>query len=196
VLRNDAALKVAAPAMPSVVQREATVAQQVELPESARNGHSTLAAVYPSNAITYQFTVTPTANQSFVLGTHMVSFPAYTICDPANSGYGSSTWMNSCAKLATPITITATTWTDSNGRAQIDFANSIRFYPNSNGQLPAVYLRDPSAALNSWGRIDYCSSSGCVNEAATDTTLGTQRDSVTGYLFRLVRHFSGYNVWA
>ncbi len=193
---KDVAMNVVAPAMPNEVLHQATPAKEVELSTSIRNGHSTMAAVYPSNAVTYQFTVNPTMSQSFVLGTHLVSFPASTICDPASSGYGSGTWLNSCPKLTAPITITATTWIDLNGRAQIDFANAIRFYPNSNGQLPAVYLRDPWAAMSSFGRIDYCSASGCVNEAASDTTLGTQRDSVTGYLFRLVRHFSGYNVWA
>ena len=48
----------------------------------------------------------------------------------------------------TPITITATKWTDANGRAQIDFNTALRFYKNNYGQLPAIYLRDPSAALS------------------------------------------------
>lgn len=193
---RDEALNVAPPAMPNVVLREAVMAKQVEAPTSNSHSGTTMAAVYPSNATTYEFTVNPGQNQSFVLGTHVVSFPAFTICDPSTSGYGPDTWLNWCSKLQTPIVITATTWTDANGRAQIDFANAIRFYPNRSGQLPAVYLRDPWAAESAFGRIDYCSPAGCVNEAASDATLGTQRDSITGYLFRLVRHFSGYNVWA
>ncbi|MCC6774788.1 MAG: hypothetical protein IT360_26680 [Gemmatimonadaceae bacterium] len=45
--------------------------------------------------------------------------------------------------------------------------------------------------------MDYCSSTNsCVDESNADPTLSTQREAITGYLFRLIRHFSGYNVWA
>jgi hypothetical protein len=187
--------QLAPPAMPSVIAPQAIVAEVVTAPVST--GHATFATVYPSNAVTYQVTYNPTTNASFIFGWHMVSFPKYTICDPDSSGYGSSQWLNNCSKLTSSITITATTWTDANGRPQIDFANSIRFYRNNYNQLPAIYLRDPAAALSDWSRIDYCSGSGvCVNELANDSALATQRDPVTGYLFRLIRHFSGYNVWA
>lgn len=88
-------------------------------------------------------------------------------------------------------------WLDVFGRAHVDFNKAIRFYPNSSGKLPAIYLRDPSAALSNYSRIDYCASAGnCVDEAATDSVVRTKRDPITGYLYRLVRHFSGYNVWA
>jgi hypothetical protein len=185
----------AAPALPKVVASQALVAQQVEA-QSASN-HGTLAAAYPSNAVTYSFSVNPIEAQSFVIGAHMVRFPRYTICDPSASSYGPSYWLTSCQKLTTPITITATTWTDSQGRPQIDFANALRFYKNYNNELPAIYLRDAWASTSSLGRVDYCTFSGsCVNEAATDGALVTQRDAATGFLFRLIRHFSGYNVWA
>jgi hypothetical protein len=190
------AVTLAAPALPSVVAKNATVAAEAEAPKGDLR-HSTLAAIYPAGAVTYQFTVNPTVSQSFIIGTHMVAFPAYTICDPSASGYGPNLWLSTCPKLTQPITITATTWIDALGRAQIDFDNAIRFYPNYSGQLPAIYLRDPWAAASKMGRIDYCSAVNvCVNEAATDSALATQRDMITGYLFRLVRHFSGYNVWA
>jgi hypothetical protein len=186
----------AMPALPSVVAQQAIVAEEVDTPMFT--GHGTMAAVsYPSNAVTYQFTVNPTADASFTFGVHMVSFPRYTICDPSTSGYGANTWLNSCTKLTTPITMTATTWTDASGRPQIDFSAAVRFYKNWNNQLPAIYLMDSNASMTNWGRVDYCSAPGsCVNEAATDAALVTQRDQVTGYLFRLIRHFSGYNVWA
>lgn len=193
----SAAAVIEAPAMPSVVASGAARAVQVERPVSSDLRHSTMSSEYPSNAITYQFTVTPSQPSSHIVGTHMVSFPAYTICDPDVSGYGPSTWLTSCPKLTETIVITATTWIDALGRAQIDFSNSIRFFPNSSGQLPAIYLRDPWAAASAMGRIDYCAASNsCVNEALSDSILVTQRDPITGYLFRLIRHFSGYNVWA
>ena len=187
--------QLAPPPMPSVVAREAIVAEVVDAPMAT--GHGTFAAVYPSNAVTYQVNYDPTENASFIFGVHMVTFPKYTICNPATSGYGTSVWLNNCTKLTSSITITATTWTDSQGRPQIDFANAIRFYKNNYNQLPAIFLRDPAAVLSYWSRIDYCSGTGaCVNELLNDSALATQREPATGYLFRLIRHFSGYNVWA
>ncbi|MCC6929895.1 MAG: hypothetical protein IT359_13015 [Gemmatimonadaceae bacterium] len=193
----DASMNVAAPEAPSVVLKSAVAAQEITAPAgSVDPRHSTMAAVNSSNASTYEVTIDPRTSTKVIFGTHIVAFPALTICDPAQSGYGPEMWYKACPKLTTPIKITATLWTDSQGRPQIDFANSIRFYPNSSNQLPAIYLRDPWAAMSSWGRIDYCGAEECVNEAANDPTLETQRDWSTGYLFRLIRHFSGYNVWA
>jgi hypothetical protein len=191
---QDPAMSVAAAEAPSIVRAQATAAPEVERP--AALGHSTFLTT-AGTTTSYQFTVDPTKSQSFTFGAHMVKFPAYTICNPSTSGYGASTWLNSCSKLTAPLTMIATTWTDAQGRARIDFNLDIRFYPNYNGQLPSIYLLDPSASLSAYGRIDYCATStSCVNEAATDTTLATRRDSYTGYLYRLIRHFSGYNVWA
>ena len=111
---------IAMPAMPSIVAQQAIVAQEIETPSIA--AHGTFAnAAYPSNAVSYSFTVNPIVDGAFIFGVHMVSFPKYTICDPATSGYGPSIWLNSCTKLTTPITITATTWKDAAGRTQIDF---------------------------------------------------------------------------
>jgi hypothetical protein len=188
--------ELAAPEMPSVVAKTAIVAEQIDAPSVSE--HGTLASAYPSNAVTYQFTYDPTQTSSYVLGLHMVSFPKNTICDPSVSGYGANMWLSSCTKLTSPIVITATEWTNAQGHPQIDFSNAIRFYQNGAGQLPAIYLLDVNASWSTWGRIDYCGSEtgSCVNEAATDSALATQRDPVTGYLFRLIRHFSGYNVWA
>ncbi|HEX4934671.1 MAG TPA: hypothetical protein VFV33_15885 [Gemmatimonadaceae bacterium] len=192
--RQDPALAVMAPDAPSVVKAQAVAAPEVERPTSL--GHSSFLAV-AGTTTSYAFTVNPTVSQSFTFGVHMVKFPAYTICNPSTSGYGAGTWLSSCTKLTSPISMVATTWTDAQGRARIDFNVDIRFYPNNSGQLPAIYLLDPSASLSDYSRIDYCATStACVNEAATDATLQTQREPVTGYLFRLIRHFSGYNVWA
>lgn len=183
------------PALPSVVASEAVVAEQVDAPSVS--AHGTYAMSYPAGASTFQFTHNPTLDGAYIIGMHMVSFPRYTICDPSRSSYGEAFWKSDCTKLTTPITITAVTWKDALGRPQIDFQNAIRFVPNYYGQMPAIYLRDPSASLSSFSRIDYCGANGsCVDEAATDSLLVTRREAVTGYLFRFIRHFSGYNVWA
>lgn len=192
-----ASQEIAAPALPTQVAQQAIVAEESDAPMPVDPRHATLASAYPAGAVTYQVTFNTTTSVSVKFGSHMVNFPAYTICNPAVSSYGPGTWQSSCTKLQANITITATTWRDSQGRPQIDFANAIRFYPNWNGQLPAIYLMDASASLNSWSRVDYCvSTSSCVNEAATDPVLATQRDASNGWLYRIIRHFSGYNVWA
>jgi hypothetical protein len=182
------------PAAPGVVAsgpaEAATVVATGELPNGVQ------ADVVGTNITYYSFWVDGDHDKTVLLGTHMVVFPAYTICDPNSSNYGPSYWLQACAKLTTRIQINATTWTDPNGRPQVDFDRHIRFYPNWSGELPAIYLRDPAAALTSWGRVDYCSSStSCVDEAASDPVLATKRDPATGYLYRLIRHFSGYLVW-
>jgi hypothetical protein len=175
-------------ALPSVVADGAEAAVVVTPQDGAQ------ADIVGTNIVTYTFWVDGDHDKTVLLGTHMVTFPAYTICDPSTSTYGPSYWLSSCSKMTYRLEITATTWTDPDGRPQVDFDKHIRFYPNWAGELPAIYLRDPAAALTSWGRVDYCSTT-CVNEAATDPVLTTKRDPATGYLYRLIRHFSGYLVW-
>jgi hypothetical protein len=181
-------LSAKAPSVVAANAEAATVVSSGELPVGV------FANVLPSNVTTYTFWVDGDQSKTVLLGTHMVTFPAYTICDPATSNYGPSYWLWSCSKLTYPIQITATTWTSSDGRPQVDFDKHIRFYKNYANELPAIYLRDPAASLTSWGRVDYCSTT-CVNEAASDPVLQTKRDPATGYLYRLIRHFSGYIVW-
>ena len=182
------------PAAPGIVANgpaeAATVVSTGDLPDGVQAG------VVGTNVMYYSFSVDGDHDKTVLLGSHMVVFPAYTICDPNTSSYGAAYWKTSCSKLTTSIQINATTWTDPNGRAQVDFDRHIRFYPNWSGELPAIYLRDPAAALTSWGRVDYCvTNTACVNEAASDPVLATKRDPATGYLYRLIRHFSGYLVW-
>lgn len=192
-----ASSEVAMPAMPSVAAAGATRATRIERPAGGDARHLTMASVAASNALSYQFTVNPTQSMTFIIGEHMVSFLANTICDPSSSGYGPATWQQQCARLTQSIVITATTWIDDAGRSRIDFANALRFAPNAQSQLPAIDLRDADASLKDWGRVDYCADNGpCTIEAASDAALATQRDPATGFLFRLVRHFAGYNVWA
>ena len=189
--------QLAAPATPAVAATVAVVAERVEFPGSSDPWHATMLSVYPSNAQTYTMTATPGSTKTWIIGQHMLTMPLWTICDPWQSTYGVGTWLDSCVLLKSKIKLTATTWIDANGRPQIDFSPALRFIPNTYGQLPVIYLRDPAASIESWSRIDYCSGTGaCVNEVATDAALVTHRDPVTGYLFRLIRHFSGYNVWA
>jgi hypothetical protein len=189
--------QLAIPALPAVVASDAVVAERAELPATFDQRHTTMASLYPSDAVTYKFTATPGSTKTWILGQHMLKMPMWTICDPSQSTYGPGTWKDNCVLLKSKISIYATTWTDLQGHPRVDFQNALRFIPNAAGELPVIYLLDASASLTSWGRIDYCYGIlVCVNEAALDPVLVTKRDSVTGFLFRIIRHFSGYNVWA
>ena len=149
------------------------------------------------DTVVVQFVVGPTGGSADI-GNHAITFPAGSICDPSVSTYGPTQWQAPCQVIDAGITITATSWVDVNGHPRIDFTPALRFTANAQGVLPTLYLRDSDAVLQDWSSIVYCvlPASGCVNEALTDAALTTYRDPVTGFLYRFIRHFSGYNVWA
>src|SRR5262245_2724120 len=84
--------------------------------------------VVDSNEV--EFTIDPSRAQNVSLGDHTISFPAYSICDPETSSYGSAYWDSWCQKLYRPITIRAK-WSLSNGHARVDFEPALRFVPSS-----------------------------------------------------------------
>ncbi len=49
----------------------------------------------------------------------------------------------------------------------------------------------PTAA--SADHIDYCEGGACVDDAVLDGSVVTQRDG-SGFVYRVIKHFSGYNV--
>ncbi len=149
------------------------------------------------DTVVVEFAVGPNGGTADI-GNHAITFPAATVCDPSVSTYGPTEWQAPCQVIDAPVTITATSWIDANGHPRIDFTPALRFTANTEGMLPVLYLRDADAVLQDWSSIVYCvlPASGCVNESLTDATLTTYRDSVTGFLYRFIRHFSGYNVWA
>ena len=157
----------------------------------------------PSKVLMYKDTVIVTFavgpnGGSVDIGNHAITFPASTICDPAVSTYGPTEWQAPCQLIASPVTITATSWIDASGHPIVDFSPALRFATNADGVLPTLYLRDADAVLQDWSSIVYCAfpGSSCINESVTDSALTTYRDPVTGFLYRFIRHFSGYNVWA
>ena len=149
------------------------------------------------DTVVVEFTVGPEGGSADI-GNHAITFPASTICDPSVSTYGPTEWQAPCEVLTSPVTITATSWIDVNGHPRIDFTPALRFTATPDGSLPTLYLRDSDAVLQDWSSIVYCLelTSGCVNESVLDSALTTYRDPVTGFLYRFIRHFSGYNVWA
>ena len=148
---------------------------------STYNGVTTITAV-----------IDPRTAISFGGGDHMVTIPAYAICNPLTSGYGPGTWDAPCAAATLPMTFTVKSWRDANGNSRVQFSPDVRFAPS---KVVGLYLKS-AAATPANASINWCrtGTTTCVNEAGTDASLATQRDGYTGYVYRRVKHFSGYMV--
>lgn len=125
-------------------------------------------------------------NQSYIL------FPqgAASICDPATSGYGAGLWDTPCQPVNGKITITAKSWVNAAGGVSTDFSPELRFVPGQQYGV-TVFLHDLAPSTSE--RIDYCSDGVCVDDAQVDGALVTNRDG-SGFVYRVIKHFSGYNV--
>lgn len=126
-------------------------------------------------------------------GGHQLVLAPNAICD-LSSSYGQTEWDQPCEPATTPVTITARTWVEANGHPRVDFMPRLRFVPSDRANA-ILYLMDKVAADDPAYRIYYCAdgASDCVDESLTDPTVATQRD-VRGFLYRRIKHFSGYNI--
>ena len=62
-----------------------------------------------------------------------------------------------------------------------------------------LYLRDKRAAYDPSSQILYCSgllNLSCVDESVADPSVAVYRDAPNGFVYRRIKHFSGYNVTA
>jgi hypothetical protein len=125
-----------------------------------------------------------------------IKFPysAGSVCDPRTSSYGPGTWDAPCARATAPVRITARTWVDRHtGKVASEFQPALRFVPGLRNPV-TLYLKNstykPSDAI--W----YCAAGGCVDEALADPTLRTSYDSKSQWVYRVIKHFSGYTVIA
>jgi hypothetical protein len=132
----------------------------------------------PSNTLVQRF------------GDHVLVIPNNGICD-LSSSYGQGTWDDACALLTHPIIITATTYEDDQGHPYVDFQPALRFNPNKETDL---YLKDGKRDAATVVKINYCTTSGCVDESINDPSLATQRIGQSRILVRRIKHFSGYSV--
>lgn len=148
---------------------------------------------------TKDFVVDPTQASQIKLGDHVVSFPAYSICDPATSGYGEDMWDAPCSPLQQPITIHAS-WNSKLGHAFIDFEPALRFVPTTDpSQYVTITMKD-YVQLDStatypifWLRP---SDSTWVDESLTDASEASVKDLNGNKVTRRLKHFSGYLVGA
>ncbi|MFN8581600.1 MAG: hypothetical protein U0163_11570 [Gemmatimonadaceae bacterium] len=145
-----------------------------------------------------QFTIDPNVGAFVSFGANdKVAIPAHTVCDPSTSGYGAGEWMKPCNLATRSITFTVRSWIASDGRPYAYFTPDVRFSPTA--PMPSIYFYDASLVDFSKVIIPWCNRFGtCVDEGATDASEVTYAlQSGTGYwVYRNLRHFSGYNVVA
>ena len=149
---------------------------------------------------TVTFTIDPKVGGTFNLAQgHFVYFPARAVCDPATSTYGPTHWDEPCVPATKPITVTAVSMRTIDGAPFVSFEPALRFVPTK-GDKGFVYLYMHDDDYLRWMKmeIDYCFDGlACVDESALDPTLHTQKTTARyKYLFRRIKHFSGYNVAA
>lgn len=144
---------------------------------------------------TREFVVDPSQATTIKAGDHWVSFPAFSICDPATSGYGEDLWDAPCEPLRTPITITAT-WTSKYGHAAVDFQPALRFVPTADpSQFVRLSLKDFDALLPEYSYPIFWqrpSDGVWVDESLSDPSMGSVKDEAGNRVSRRLKHFSAY----
>ena len=158
-------------------------------PTLARRGHM------EGDTLTSSILVTPNQGGVFWVGSeHVIAIEEGAICDPQKSSYGPTEWDAECVPMRRSITITARSWYDAGGHPRVRFSPDLRFVPT---KTVTLYLADQAAVLDPSYKIFYCiSNTDCVDESLTDPSLATQRDPNGRFLFRRIKHFSGFNVAA
>lgn len=149
-----------------------------------------------SDSASVDFVVGPSGG-IFFTGNHAVVFPAQSVCDPAVSSYGPSTWDQPCAPLQSPLKVHAEV-RQKNGRTWLDFTPSLRFVPStypSRWVWVLMYTPEAVGATDlSRFNILWAESIGgaTVDESVIDPSMRTYVDPWSGISIRRIKHFSGY----
>lgn len=162
----------------------------VKKPSKSTKGDTTIAS----------FTVDPDNGALIDFGAnHKLVLPPKKICDPATSGYGPSYWDNWCDLAHDNITFTIKSWTGANGRPYATVVPDVRFKPYVSYSA-RIYFYDAHLVKFSEVVIPWCDKNNvCVDEGANDPWLVTyaRKSHSRGYwVYRNLRHLSGYNVTA
>ena len=156
-----------------------------------------------SNDTTYQkFTVNPAVGSLIVFGTSsddVIAIPPGSLCDPKTNTYGPTEWKKACNVATSTISFEIRSWVDAARHPHAEFYPAMRFNPSS--AMPVtLFFKDPLMVNYTQVRIPYCNGANvCVDEGATDPELETYVTPLPFggyYVFRKLRHFSGYNVTA
>ena len=144
-----------------------------------------------------RFTIDPSVDAWYTIaGGHYLYVEKNGVCDHS-SPYGPDYWNTDCTPSTAAIGITAKSWTDAAGHPRIDFQPALRFVIKR-GRIKTsalLFMYDTVAAKTPGSTILYCTQPGaCVDEGVHDRLLRTDADRKGGYLFRQIKHFSGYEV--
>ena len=142
------------------------------------------------------FTVSPSGGY-FRMGRHGIVFPRNVICDPSTSSYGPESWDDDCRVLREPIRIHAEL-RQQDGREWVDFSPELRFRPSRRAvDWVWIYMRTDAATMPD-PSLDILWSPAIgvpgIDESLEDPTLRTFVSPWSGYAYRRIKHFSGYNV--
>ena len=210
--RNTLFLLVGAVAALAVACRDSSVAP-------ARSATSLSAAASPSLAAggnnqnrTLIGTIELSPNGgTYHVGDFDIVMPAGAVCDPATTKYGARYWDDDCSPAASNVTVNVVAKKQGKG-VSVDFQPDLRFRPaagwvviqtNAFSTLltsPAVRQLSPGAGFFENFSIQYVptGSSRQLNEfrSTGDPSMATHVDLGTGLVWRRVKHFSGYIVYA
>jgi len=156
------------------------------------------------DSIIVNLRVTPTGGW-YAIGKSGVYFPPNSICDPATTSYGPAEWDKPCKPATKDVYITART-SNTGTRNWVNFSPDLRFVPNSDPEK-WVYLymysadvkrapKEDRPMLQERYRIFWVPTGETVgiDESLTDPTVATQFQWKAGWIYRRVKHFSGYQV--
>ena len=165
------------------------------LPGGAPNFRITVEQM-AGDQLSADFTVTPSGGY-FRMGRHGIVFPRNAICDPATSSYGPEFWDDDCRVLREPIRIHAEL-RQQDDREWIDFSPELRFKPSRRAvDWVWIYMQTDAAMLPDQSlNILWSPAIGVpgIDESIDDPTLRTFVSPRSGYVYRRIKHFSGYNV--
>jgi hypothetical protein len=176
---------------PTGVDRE----QLSAVPASFGKAQTTPTVNLGTDTVVTVFVVFPSYTSAYPIASdHRLWIRAGGVC-ALSSTYGPGHWDDPCSVATDPILITARSWSDPQGHPHIDFTPRLRFVPFDGKRASAeLYLKDRSASTDPSANILYCDNGVCVDESLTDPTLTTQHDKQQGFVYRRIKHFSGYEV--
>lgn len=168
------------------------------VPAEDRSFSSVVSRTEDANAVEIKFIFSRGAG-SARLGDFTLAWEENSVCERDTSGYGWEYWRLPCDAENEDVEITARVWKQ-DGRAYVDFAPDIRFSPAKNVTLlanrPEIIGRRLTKKLMKDYNIYYTYRIGdtrfFVDDAWYDAEQRTHYDTVTGDVWREIRHFSGF----
>ncbi len=152
-------------------------------------------SIAPTDTVTTVFVIDPSATATYqIAGGHRLWVQQGGLCD-LTSAYGPGLWDDACELAKEPVVVTARSWLDADAHPHVDFSPALRFAPLDDRRASAeLYLKDKSTIDASTAVILYCNEKECVDEGLADSSMLTQRDKQQGFVYRRIKHFSGYQV--